>query len=52
MHEITMLSRHNNILSAMVRCDNRFIDPVHCVMNYVVTFGLEYNVQFLKSPNV
>lgn len=33
----------------MLRHNSRFIDLVHCVMNYAVTVELKYDVQFLQA---
>lgn len=47
--EIIILSHHKNSFSAMFRHDTRFIDLVHCVMNYAVTCKLKYDVQLLQA---
>lgn len=44
-HEIIILSRQSDSLSAMFMRNTRFINLVHCVMKYVGTFKLEYDVQ-------
>lgn len=49
LHAIFLLIRHNNSLSAMFRRNTRFIDLVHCLMNYTTLFKLEYNVQFIPA---
>lgn len=44
-----LLSRHNTSILAMLRGDTRLIDVVLCVMNYVVSFELKYDVQVLYA---
>lgn len=47
--ETITFNRHNNPLSTMFRCDTRLIDLIHCIMNYVVTFQLHHDEQFLEA---
>lgn len=44
-----MQGHHNNLLSVMFMCDNRFKDLVQCVINYAMTFKLNQNVQRLQA---
>lgn len=47
--DVMMLSRHSISNSAMISHGTRFISLFQCVMNYALTFELEYNVQFLQA---
>lgn len=40
-HDGTVLKLHDNSVSVTSSCDTKFIDVVHCVMKYAVTFDLE-----------
>lgn len=48
--ETITLSRHNNSLFEMFRCNTRFLDLVQCIINYAVTLELKNYVQFLQTP--
>lgn len=49
-----MLSGHHNSVFAMFRRNSTLIDLIHCVLNYAVTFELQYNVQLLlaRAPSI
>lgn len=48
---IILPSSQINSLSTIFKCHSWFSDLVQCIMNYTLTFELEYSVQFLQAQS-